>query len=359
MIDKSAEEGRALNNLGLSADRVEKFKSIVKSVKGNFLILITQIDPDALGAAYAFQAVLSNLKASDSRIKLYWCGQPGMAQNRAIVNLGSLSQHFNMVDKMSVGKNDILILIDSSATNDSRIPESLRPLRPVMVFDHHDGDVASQEEGEDQFFCIDNEVGSASTLIEELAVATDTELTEYRPLFLAFGIYNDTKQLASSSRRDRESYGRLTEKANQQELQMLINFPLSENYFDSLQYALNHRKQKGGRIVMNAGQLKEDSGDDLSVIADLMLRQKGVDLAVVWGMIGQKVRISARSSDLGTLLGDELRKKFSSGGAKLTPSLTSEGGVTINIDFGIWWSEGVREHAEKLVSERINELIFE
>ena len=86
---------------------------------------------------------------------------------------------------------------------------------------------------------------------------------------------------------------------------------------------------------------------------------EGITLVVVWAIIGEDVRISARSTDLSTPLAEFMREKFGpDSGAKLDPAGRGEGGALIDLDLGFWMSEGNQEIVEKMVEQRLEQIMF-
>ena len=204
-------------------------------------------------------------------------------------------------------------------------------------------------------------------MIVELLRELDSNINDYLSsetgtmlaTILTLGIYTDTNKLVSGSQRDREAYGFVTQFVSGTEMSQLIDYPLSESYFKNLRTALNNYMRKGSRVIARVGTISGTTGDDLSTIADEFLRIQGATLVVVWGIINQKVRISARSRDLSTPLDEFLEKKFGeSSGAKLAPNGRGEGGAILDLNLGFWYSEKIEEEIETLVTNRLREVMF-
>ena len=124
---------------------------------------------------------------------------------------------------------------------------------------------------------------------------------------------------------------------------------------------LRSQTQEFGTLIACAGVLDPKDSDDLSTIADALIRKDGVSKVFVWGVIGDhKVRISARSTDITQDLSEFLKARFGNGnaGAKLAPDGHSEGGAMITLNFAPWLSSGNMSQALELISARMRELIF-
>ena len=120
------------------------------------------------------------------------------------------------------------------------------------------------------------------------------------------------------------------------------------------------RELRGGRLLASVGHIRPEEGDDLSTFANHFLRRDGVTLAVVWGIIDNTVRISARNANLSSPLDAFLHDRFGeSSGAKLAPDGRGEGGARLRLDLGLWLSDATRSQVEEMVSARLKELIFD
>lgn len=343
-------------------ERAQHFRQVLEKHPGTYHIVMTQVDPDALASGFAMAFVLRELGVE--AVRIYTCGGIGHPQNRVIVNRYNLTREMISLSEgddsqeLPQGEDDRLVLVDSSSVMDNRVPTEIER-EPLIVVDHHRGSELQQEE--DNFIWIED-VGSTATLMNELMGALDIEVpSEHRHInvLLALGIYTDTKALISANERDREAYGRLTSAIPNPELAAFINYPLPESHFQHLRYALTHMEREGSRLIANAGHLRSEHGDDLSTIADYLLRMDGISLVVVWGIVNGHVRISARNQDLSTPLDDFLRKRFGvRSGAKLAPDGRGEGGARIELELGFWMGADTQEEIEALVSKKLNAVIF-
>lgn len=336
---------------------LDHFRSALTAVDPTDYILATQLDPDALASALGLQHLI--LKVTGHKLPVVYSGAIGHPQNRALINACGLGA---LITKLSDFGNAVNegrpLLVDSSTSRDVRLPVTMLPLIPRVVIDHHRGDFEDGGGEGDQYFWIDGTVGAASTLIIELAVALEVQLPDRLTVPLALGIYTDTKALTAASERDREAYGRVTNEANRDEVINLINYPLPESHYRNLEYALGHTELRHGVMLVGTGWLDPADGDDLSTIADYMLRKVGVTTVIVWGIINNAVRISARSTNIGDPLDEFLQGRFGSGGAKVAPDGRAEGGARMELGMDFWLSPGVRDEVEALVKARIKELVY-
>ena len=303
------------------------------------------------------------LRSDKNNIRIAYAGAISHPQNRAICNRLGLYDRMISMSKLREGdlKNSSIILVDSSVTNDGRCPQGFC-VDPLIVVDHHRG--GNVTDGDNKFVLI-QDVGAASTLVYELFKGCGIkfeEVDESIPLLLAVGIHTDTNNLVSCSMRDVCAYGELLSVIkNHQELVSIFNYPLQASNYENMDRALKNMSQQGAHLVTNIGAIQAKDGDDLSTIADYLIRRDGVSLVIVWAMIldEKRVRISARSTDTSLELGSFLRERFgASCGGKFTPDGKSVGGGTMDLDFGFWLKPGTTQKAVEFVDAFMKDTIF-
>ncbi len=356
------------NGKGLTSERLEKFKSVVQQGTGEFVIIVAAVDPDAIGAAMALAVILNHVRTGPSTVRIVYAGHVAHPQNQAIFNHCNLHRDMMFIGEYTLTNDATLVLVDSHSLLESRLGEKFTGREPAIVIDHHRGENGRAKDN--QFYWIE-EVGAASTLVAELAKATETVLDGHIPLLLTLGIYTDTKAQVAAGPRDRAAYGFVRElvKSND-ELMQLINYTLPESFYENMAYALSHRTRNGGKLVANMGYIKSEDSDQLAMIADELLREDGVTAVLVWGIVSgpenQTIRISARSTNRSLALDPFLKKNFGQGnaGAKQTPDGRGEGGALLRLDFPNWMNaaaktEAGRQKAEDHFSICINTTFFE
>lgn len=327
-----------------------------QSDEEEYVIVITQVDPDALGCAFSIQYLL-NLWGHNE-IDIVYAGKFAHPQNRSLANIYNLLEKMKKVKDFEF-KNQKIVLVDSSKCTDIRIPW-MNAENVICAIDHHRG---CDVDNDGAYILIDDSVGACSTLFIELMLFYNSMPTEdshiYLRTLLALGIYTDTKGLVSAHRRDREAYQILAQTISSETLNKLIDYPLPESHYSNLQYALAHMDRKHSQIIASVGMLKEEDGDDLSTISDYLIRMNGISLVIVWALIGDKVRISARNRSLSEPLHGFLQEKFGAqSGAKLSPSGVGEGGAYLDLKLSTWMSERTEKLIMEMISERIKEIVF-
>jgi nanoRNase/pAp phosphatase (c-di-AMP/oligoRNAs hydrolase) len=324
-----------------------------------YYLLIAQVDPDALGAAFGLKWFMTQI--GFPKVKIYYAGGFSHPQNRAIVNRFDLANGMETIRNLNLTGDDRLesaILVDSSRVHDGRLQHLSGKIAPVIIVDHHrDSDV------EARLMWIED-MGACSTLIVEIlreasvdreqAALELTQINRVNPniaTLLRLGIYTDTKRLEAASKVDMEAYTWIVNFSIDARFNQMLEYPLPPSYFEQLKMALEKRDRRGSRLVTTLGFLPSDDADSLSTVADLLIREEGVDLVIVWGIVDKKiVRISARCTNLTLPLGEFLRARFgANAGAKLAPDGLSEGGATFEFSLGPLIVESNRESAISFV----------
>jgi len=345
--------------MGICKERAEKFRSFVEGIQGPVSVLFTQPDLDSIGSAFAMLELIRHLRDGESNVKVFYGGSIGHPQNRKLCSKFGLFDRMHHASKMKDQDFKNLILLDSSKAEDGRC-FSGRKLDPIIVIDHHrDSDF---QECEGKFVQIED-VGATCTLVLELleGVGYKFENVSQFALMLAVGIHTDTGGLVSCIERDVLAYGRLMPFVDKQDQMAVFNYPLGQADYGCMQSALEKSEHRGASLVTNVGVIHSKDGDNLSTIADYLIRKEGVSLVIVWGLIidTKSVRISARSTDTSLDLGGFLREAFGpSSGGKCMPDGKSSGGGMINLELGYWMIHDTELEALALVKKRIESAVF-
>lgn len=336
-------------------ERFERLRALLPTFV-NPVFVIAQVDPDALGSNFGLVHLFAQLGVE---AKVYYAGSIGQHASMAIVNRFALGSAMRPVRELKL-ENQTVCFSDSSSLHDRRLPFELRPEQVGLIVDHHRG--CELEDGDSRMVWIDEGVGSASTLVYELVEAADLPLQPHDPvgMMLAMGIYNDTHDLIAASDRDSRAYHEVTRRScDMSTLKQLIHHSLPSTYFDNFQTALLSRDRRRSTLVATVGRVPEEQGDDISIIANQLLRDPGLSLVVVYALIGSRVRLSARCKDISMDLNSYLRKRFGDqAGAKLTPDGHGEGGALLSIDLGDWMSEEIAPEVDAIAAKWIKRKIF-
>jgi nanoRNase/pAp phosphatase (c-di-AMP/oligoRNAs hydrolase) len=156
-LNKDAKSGRVkIGGKSLDTKRLESLRKVLTNREGDLNILVTQVDPDAVGSAVVASAIFELM---GKKSKIHYCGNFGHPQNRAISNRFNLKSEMSQVPDDNkdeyLGALDNIVLVDSSLADDSRVGAVIDP---IIVIDHHRG--ADLTDSDNTFMWIED-VGSA------------------------------------------------------------------------------------------------------------------------------------------------------------------------------------------------------
>ncbi|MCG6551230.1 MAG: hypothetical protein L7F77_02790, partial [Candidatus Magnetominusculus sp. LBB02] len=144
--------------------KIEHLKKTLEALS-TLPIVITQIDPDAIGSAMLLRFIA--MKSGKDAI-IYYCGHFGHPQNRTMFTLFDLGSIIFPIKEMPKEIKHCA-LVDSSQVNDARLMG--RTIAPIIIIDHHDTDSKIKEEYDNNIFVMIDRVGAAATLLSEILFA--------------------------------------------------------------------------------------------------------------------------------------------------------------------------------------------
>lgn len=318
-------------------------------------IVVTQVDPDAIGTAIAMQTLLKKVFGRPSVI--LYCGDFGHPQNSILFTKYNLARFLTRITDDPDSEKGLMILVDSCSSTDMRLPKG-KVYRPRIVIDHHRSDGTVKDR--DGLVWVED-VGAAATLLIELCQELDPSVLQDQlvALLLALAIHTDTKAMTFTGERDRRAYGVVCQHFSQDELTRITNYPVSERCILQIARAVNEWHCEKGILVSGIGTVHPSESDTVSTVADWFIRREDVILVIIWAIVGGAIRISARSK-AGTIdLSAFLRKRFHDGGAKVGSDGHGEGGARIEMGVpDILLGGKSRAALEETVRQGIMEKVF-
>lgn len=301
----------------LSDDELSLFRGLAGALP-RVAILMAQVDPDAIGSAIGLAEIL---RAFGCESSVYYAGAFGHPQTLMLWEAFGLGGRVWPVACMDPSVP--VALVDSSKAADARLGP--RTFDPVIVLDHH-GQERDIRPGRFRYV---NPVGAASSLVAVLAERLGVELGPDARTLLAIGIHTDTDGLTFVGTRgiDRHAFAWLMDNGDQTLVYKVSRFALSERACSIVQRMLTHRAMYRGNVLIShpPGVLEPHEGDYIGLAADILVRHEGARLVLALGVVGDRVRVSARTRDpalplagvLSQLFGPNSGARECSGGALL------------------------------------------
>ncbi|WP_254862736.1 DHH family phosphoesterase [Halovivax gelatinilyticus] len=327
-------------------DRAETLAAALEPVDSVAIVCHDNPDPDCLASALAFERIANANGVSETTI--VYGGEISHQQNRAFVNM--LSIELVHGDDVSIGSDTFVVFVDHSRIggNSTIDPETT----PDAIIDHHpDGGLPAS------FVDVRPAYGATATIFVEYLTALDIELTERLATAILFAIHRERLDFVRSpTSAEYEAALIVYEHADLDGLEQLYGSAFTPETIDAIGRAILSRRQYGSAIVAGVGQTSET--DALPQAADFLLNVEGVNTVLTYGIVGDSIRLSARSIDprvnVGTLLTEAFDELGAAGGHH-----DMAGG---RIDLGIFGEIGDHDDAETLLSflnQRIERRFFD
>lgn len=310
-----------LNVLGIKRikRRKEEFLALVKANKNKMWYVCSHDnpDPDSIASALGMKRILTCLNVDS--VEIVYCGEISHPQNRAMINV--LSIPIKRWTKIMEGlyhdnRDNIVFLYVDCVGNQKNMSI---PFDPIIVIDHH-----KTTPPRDVLF-IHDEVGACASLVVDLGLSIpvkrapdddeaadeaieDREYGCFDPneegvkelaTALAIGIKTDTLDFRSetTTEYDFKAYKFLSRLLSDDKFQKIVNYELPSYIFESEEIAWKNRnKNCTPNLITYLGFLEESKSDCIPYLADKLMRLQGVQTVVVYGIVGNYVRGSVRTS---------------------------------------------------------------
>jgi len=286
-------------------NKSEKLKKAVCSTQGNIAIFIhDNPDPDAIASAVAFEEICDAEKIEST---IFFGGSIGHPANE--IFLENTGFDVKNIDEDSVSKivdeYQKIVFIDFAQPGSNNIlPKNMEP---DIVIDHH---YTNKECGAKEFQEIRNDVGATSTLMTKHLQNLEISISPLLASALLVGIKTDTHDYTKNiSTADYKAISYLSSLADKDILDILKEPSLYPETMKSMGIAINNRKIEDTVLTAFSGEL--DHRDDLPQIADFLLRERDILTVLVYGIIDDKIHMSARSKDLLTHVGKVMKNAYS------------------------------------------------
>ena len=278
--------------------------------RGLAVFLHDNPDPDTIASALAIKRIC---KENRVPCTLYHGGEVGRPGNLALVSLtGTKLVRLASPEEAAavMKKHAKTALIESTRPGQNNILPA--GAKVDIIIDHHPLPASLVPEAE--FVDLRPSAGAAATILtgylRNLQIRPDPVLASA----LLYGILVDTASFTRNvGPQDLEAAMYLSEHA---EMELICRFespPMPEATADVIGKAIRDRKRAGGHVIAFVGAVRDR--EDLPQAAEFLLRLEGSKAAVVIGIVGDDVCISARSSDPSIDLGRILRKAFGASGS--------------------------------------------
>ncbi len=261
-------------------------------------------DPDAIASGLALKRIAEKCEVDS---KIYYGGNIGHQQNRALVNLlgTELIQLTEPTEVKEVLANSgkVALVEASTPSKNNILPEGFIP---DIIVDHHQTDI-SMVKG--RFVDIEEKIGATSTILTRYLKLFGIKPDAYLATALLHGIKVDTMGFTrNTTPQDMEAVTYLSPLIDPSILKEIENPPMSAETLDIIGRAIRNRDIRGSYLTSFVEFINDR--DALPQAAEVMLQLEGVTTVLVSGIWGDRIYLSARSKDPRVNLGLLLQKAF-------------------------------------------------
>ena len=255
-------------------------------------------DPDCLAGALALETIAVDHDVTD--VAIVYGGEISHQQNRAFVNL--LEIDLQSIATANLEDYDCVGFVDHSTPGaNTEVPPDIVP---DIIVDHHPGEPADAT-----FVDVRTEYGATATIFVEYLRDLAVDITERLASALLFALHRERLDFVREpTRREYEAALAVYPDADLEVLEQLYGSTFSPGTLDAIGRAIISRERRGSALVASIGTTGET--DALPQAADYLLNLEGVDTVLVYGVVGDAIRLSGRSIDPRVNLGTTLQNGF-------------------------------------------------
>ena len=244
-------------------------------------------DPDALASAAALKELLHTKLGKQADIG--YGGTFSRAENRAMVRLLRIKAAH--IEPAQVDDYELVCLVDTQPYSGINV---LPPPRQAdVVIDHHR--LAVRRAWSARHADVRPGYGASTSILYEYVEAAGLPLSSNLATAMFYGIQSDTQDLGrESSAADVYAYRELFLIADKKKLAKIHRAPVPAEYFRTLSESLANVVVAGTTVVSCIQACH--SVEIIAEVADLLLRLEGTTAAVCYGVCGDKVYLSVRTS---------------------------------------------------------------
>lgn len=280
---------------------------ILKNCKRLLILTHNNPDPDSIASASGLKYLLAEQLGVKSTIA--YGGIIGRAENRAM--LKHLKLKLSHIGRIRVKRYEHIALVDTQpgAGNNSLPPT----VKPTIVIDHH----PLLKSTKAAFVDVRTDYGATATIVTEYLLNSGLAIPTNMATALSYGISSETQDLGREvSQNDIAAYLALFPKANKRLLSKIVHPKLSREYFLTVDKAL--RNAFAYKNVIGSRLGKVTNPDIVAQIADMLLSHERMTWSICTGIYGDRLLISARTTNkkarLGKLLKRLIGKRGKAGG---------------------------------------------
>jgi len=284
---------------GDTTSRAAELVSLMNDAESVAVVCHDNPDPDCIASALAVRSIATSVGVENADI-LYG-GEVSHQQNRSFVNLLGVSM--SRLEDNELSAYDVVGFVDHSQKGENN-PVS-EGTHVDFVIDHHPLENGTEAAVVD----IREEFGATTTILveylRELEIAPETDVATA----LLFAIRTETLEyLRGTTPMEYEASKYLHELADIDLLDRMTNPAFTPETLETIGEAVLGREVRASALVAGVGVITER--DALPQAADYLMRLEGVSTVLVFGVVDERIEMSARSKDSRVNLDSVMRDAF-------------------------------------------------
>lgn len=326
--------------------KARQLADVLQDTDGKLAILThDNPDPDSIASAVALKAIAEEY---DVEADILYHGDIGHQENRAFVNLLGI-ELVHRDDAMSLSDYGAVALVDHMKSGELDIDMDID-----IFIDHYEPD-----EGLDaRFVDVRPNVSSTSTILTKYIQEFDLSPSEEAATALLYGIRAETLDFKrETTPADLTAAAYLYPFANHDTLEQVESPSMSPETLDVLAEAIQNREVQGSHLISNAGFITDREA--LTQAAQHLLNLEGITTTAVFGIVGDRIYLSARSKDIRMNIGKILQDAFGERGESAGHSTQGSAEIPLGIFTGIESSDDNRELLLSLSEEAVRRRLFQ
>lgn len=310
---------------------VNKFKSAIKKYNNILIYIKGSPDPDAIASAFVIKNICNEFGINTT---IFAEKNLSLPQNKAFVKILNIPIKFGKTIP-DIEKYDAYAVVDYQSAYVEKITGKI-PC--VLHIDHHE---TINEEIEVNFKLINNDAGSACTIIAQLLKGLnldfkDNSLTTMATALL-YGIQTDTDKYTHAGKEDLNSLNYLSKYSDSKIINKISGIPLSEETVKLLNKAIKNQLIYKDWLISGIDFIDEANRDSIAIIADFLLKRKNVSTVIVFAVIKNNdnsrltLDASIRTDKKNNILNDIIKKISPEGGAR-----KYKGAYQVNLNYFVY-----------------------
>jgi nanoRNase/pAp phosphatase (c-di-AMP/oligoRNAs hydrolase) len=270
---------RSLLRRLLVLKRVDTLLNLVRGKNNPYIIMYSNPDPDAIGAALGLAALWQSIGIT---AHIRYTGDIQRYQNKLLLQY--LKQPIERLEDDELTQADVIAVVDAQ-------PGFWRENPPAahIIIDHH----PKRDDSIADFVDIRAGYGSTSTILTEYLTEASVPISKMLATALLYGLTTDTDDLnRHAGAADIHAFDVLHAKADHHFLTRLDKSQVPMSVLDYIAWGISHRVVVRDMILIHFGEIP--TADILVQTADQLLMTCGINWTVCAGIYEQKLIVVFR-----------------------------------------------------------------